>query len=184
MGEDEGRTALLIDGVVQSVVVGEAQLDSGYWWAMAPEGCPQTALLLGFGGGTIATLLHRRFGEVAITAVEKHAAVVEVAQDVFGVRTPQVTIIVGDAFEFVSTQRGQYDYIAVDLFEAGAVPARIFTRPFLRSVKALASPGGTVVINFFRDRRMQEHQRRLEAVFPRVAFTQCGKNVVAHCRPR
>lgn len=185
VGEDEGRTALLIDGVVQSVVVVGAEQVDGYWAAMLPNARPSTALLLGLGGGTIATLLTRRFGRVAITAVEHNAEVIQLAHELFGLDGPGIDIVVDDAFDYVrGMSGGHYDYIAVDLFEAGRVPPRIFGRPFLRALRSLTHPGGLVAVNFFKDRRLHEREQRLESVFPRVTFSLWDKNVVALCRPR
>jgi len=184
LGDDEGRIALLLDGVVQSVFVGADRLDSGYWPLMLPQTKPRAALLLGVGGGTVATLLTRRFGTVAMTGVEKNAAMIEMAHEFFGLPLDGMAIFHDDAFDFILRAEGAYDYVAVDLFDAGAVPARVFSRPFLRAVKAKLEPGGLAAINFFKDRRLSERKHRLETVFPRVALTVCEKNVVAHCRAR
>src|SRR4051812_39407749 len=62
IGEDEGQTALLIDGVVQSVYVGDGPLGPGYWPLMLPDTPPRSSLILGLGGGTIPHLLTRKFG--------------------------------------------------------------------------------------------------------------------------
>lgn len=184
IGEEEGRTALYIDGVVQSVAVPESSQPSGYWPLMLPEARPRSALLLGLGGGTIAHLLVRRFGPVPITAVENDTEVLRLAPEAFGLMALGIDLIPQNAFDFVGATAGPYDYIAVDLFSDGRVSARIFGRPFLRRLKVLASPGGLVAVNFFRDRRALAHQHRLARVFPRVNILESGKNLVAHCRPR
>jgi len=63
LGRYDGRTALLIDGVVQSLDPGDGTEDvNGYWPALIPEYRPERTLLLGLGGGTVARLLLRRFG--------------------------------------------------------------------------------------------------------------------------
>src|SRR5262249_29787731 len=73
VAEDEGQRALLVDGVVQSVAVEGPVLGPGYWPAMLPDARPRRALLLGLGAGTIAHLLVRRFGPVAMVGVESDA---------------------------------------------------------------------------------------------------------------
>ena len=183
LGEDQGRTALLIDGVIQSVAVSTQPITVGYWPHMLPEVRPRNALLLGLGGGTIAHLLVERFGPVPMTAVEKDPAVIALAYRVFGV--PSGTRVVeADAFAFVAEAVGPYDYIAEDLFENNAVPSRVFGRPFLRQLRELLSPGGLLALNYFKDRRSAAHQQRLESVFPRVTIIESDKNLVAHCRAR
>jgi spermidine synthase len=184
IGEDEGQTALLVDGVVQSVLVDDGPLGPGYWPLMLPEARPSQALILGLGGGTIAHLLTRRFGPIPITGVECDPRVIRLACSAFGLELPHLEIIEADAFQFVEDAAGPYGYVAVDLFAADAIPRQIFARPFLKRIRALLTPGGLAAINFFRDRRTADHVRRLEQVFPRVEVVDSRKNVIARCRPR
>ncbi|MGE3597070.1 MAG: hypothetical protein AB7N70_16110, partial [Dehalococcoidia bacterium] len=46
---DDGRTALIVDGVVQSIDI-ESATSSDYWSAMLPDTRPEQTLLLGAGG--------------------------------------------------------------------------------------------------------------------------------------
>lgn len=184
IGEDDGQVALLIDGVVQSVRVEDGPLGPGYWPLMIPNTRPERALILGLGGGTVAHLLWKRFGDVAITGVENDRAVIELARDEFGLAGANVKIVEGDAFGFVGQTQGPFDYIAVDLFADGRIPAGVFARPFLRRVKDLLTPGGQAAINFFKDKRVPTRLHRLRTVFPRVSVRESRENVVAHCRPR
>ena len=65
LGEDDGRPVLLVNGAVQSVLADDPE---GYWQRMVPDVKPRRALLLGLGAGTVARLLHERFGEVPLYA--------------------------------------------------------------------------------------------------------------------
>jgi len=175
--------ALLVDGVVQSVVVDEGPLGPGYWPLMLPDQAPERALILGMGGGTIAHLLRRRFHSVDIVGVEHNPEIIQLARSAFGINERAARIVEADAFNFIEKEAGPFDYVAVDLFD-GDIPARIFGRPFLRNVKRVLTPGGCAAINFFRDRRTASRLHRLETVFPRVTPTTSRKNVVAICRAR
>ena len=184
IGEDEGQTALLIDGVVQSVVVGDGPLGLGYWPLMLPEGAPRTALILGFGAGTLAHLLARRFAQIRITGVEIDPRVIRLARSAFGVDALNLQIVEGDAFAFAEQAEGPYDYVAVDLFADGKIPRQIFQKPFAKRVKTLLTPGGVAAFNFFKDRNAASRLRRLASIFPRVEVRQSRENIVVHCRPR
>jgi len=184
IGEDEGQIALLIDGVVQSVVVGDGPLGPGYWPLMLPDVRPRAALILGLGGGTLVHLLTRRFPGIRITGVEHEPAVIRIARGAFGLDTPALDIVEADAFVFVAEAAGPYDYVAVDLWADGAIPIAIFQKPFLRRVRELLTPGGVAAINFFKDRRAASRLRRIEAMFPRVEVRQSRENFVVLCRPR
>src|SRR5712692_7509253 len=77
IGEDSGRAALLVDGVVQSISPEDGLVGGGYWAAMVPDDPPRNALILGLGGGTLARLLQARWGEVPIVGVDNDPDIVE-----------------------------------------------------------------------------------------------------------
>src|SRR5258708_26869053 len=79
IGEDGGRAALLVDGVVQSISPEDGLIGGGYWAAMVPDDPPRTTLILGLGGGTLARLLHVRWGQLPIVGVDDDADIVETA---------------------------------------------------------------------------------------------------------
>ena len=184
IGEDEGQTALFVGGVVQSVVVSDGPFGPGYWPLMLPDVRPGRALILGLGGGTIAHLLSRRFGDVLITGVENDPAVLRLARGAFDLASLNLEVVEDDAFAFVARAHEPFDYVAVDLFAKGAIPGAIFGRPFLRRVRDLLTPGGLAAFNFFKDRRRESRLARLEAVFPRVRLIESRDNLVAMCRRR
>jgi spermidine synthase len=184
VAEDEGQTALLINGVVQSVFVGDGPLGPGYWPLMLPDVRPKHGLILGLGGGTLAHLLARRFPGVELTAVEIDADVIRLARGAFNVGASGVRIVEGDAFGYVDTTVGPFDYIAVDLFAEGQIPRRVFQKRFARRIRELLTPGGVAAFNFFKDRNAASRLRRLETFFPRVEVRSSRENVVAMCRPR
>ena len=152
---------------------------------MLPETRPRRALILGMGGGTIANLLLEQFGPIPIIGVEIDPRVIRLALSAFGLeQQPSVTIAEHDALEYVTATSEVFDYVAVDLFRNGQVPAQVFGRPFLKAVKRSLSPGGLAAFNFFKDRRAVGRVTRLEAVFPRVALVTSNQNLVARCRAR
>ncbi len=151
---------------------------------MLPDVRPKSALILGFGGGTVAHLLARRFPGVRITGVENNPDVIRLAKSAFGVDSVLVDLIEMDAINYVADTPGTYDYVAVDLFAEGQIPTAVFRKPFLKGVKDSLTPGGVAAVNFFKDRRALSRLRRLEAIFPRVDVRQSRENLVAMCRPR
>jgi spermidine synthase len=151
---------------------------------MLPEVRPRRALILGLGGGTIAHLIWRQFGPLPIVGVEANPQVVRLARSAFELDRAELEIVEADALSFVAAAEGPFDYVAVDLFEAGQIPPSIFSRPFLKTVRRLMAPGGLAAVNFFKDRRLATHEHRLESVFPRVTYVDSGKNVIARCRAR
>jgi precorrin-6B methylase 2 len=205
--EDWGL-ALEVGGVTQSVSVpadeplgdgrGEPQPGprGGYWGLMLPPGCPSAALLLGLGGGTIATLLARRCPDARITGIELDPTVIVTARLEFGLDAlPQLTIIEADAFAWIEAHAGEpqlsgvtpiaerYDLICVDLFEAGRLVAGALTTRFLRQVAALLTPNGVATINLMVTGRTNEQIHRIERVFAIQRRLRTRGNLILHLTP-
>src|ERR687888_2211481 len=117
IGEEAGRTALLVDGVVQSISPEDGLATGGYWAEMLPANRPRHALILGLGGGTLARLLQARWGaDMHIVGVDDDAAIVETAVGAGWLGGVSVDVVYADAFAYVQTCRDRFDYIAIDLF--------------------------------------------------------------------
>src|SRR5438477_2312343 len=147
IGEDGGRAALLVDGVVQSISPEDGLSDGGYWAAMVPDDRPKRALILGLGGGTLARMLHGRWGRVPIVGVEDDQTVLDIADQVGWLPQLDLVIVVCDAFEYVQTCHERFDYVAVDLFRGERLVGRAFGKPFLRQLRSILEPRGRVAIN-------------------------------------
>jgi spermidine synthase len=184
IGEDEGQRALLVDGVVQSVAVEQGCEVVGYWPALLPSVCPRRALLLGLGGGTLVHLLHRRFGPLPVVGVEHDPQVLELARQAFGLTLPELLVVEQDAFRYLERCSERFDYLCVDLFQGAQLDGRIFGRPFLRQLKACATPGAEITINLWQDRRTQTRLQRLARVLSVRSTEAVAKNLVVRLSPR
>ncbi len=203
---EDGSRALEVGGVTQSVSVpddepvadGEPQPGprGGYWGLMLPPGCPRRALLLGLGGGAVATLLARRCPGVAITGVERDPGVIAIGRESFGLDAlPRLTIEEADAFAWMEARAGdpqlpgdsepgeRYDLICVDLFEAGRLAMGTLTTRFLRQVAALLTPGGVATINLMVTGRTNEQVHRIERVFTIQRRLRTHGNLILHLTP-
>jgi SAM-dependent methyltransferase len=204
----EWGRALEVGGVTQSVTVpSDEPLDGGlaedeprpgprggYWGLMLPPGCPRHALLLGFGGGTVATMLARRCLGVEITGVERDAAVLAAARQDFSLDAlPRLTLIQADAFAWLDALEreaasGQdaprYDLIVVDLYEAGRLALGALTTRFLRQIAARLSPGGVATINLMVTGRTSEQVHRIERVYTVQRRLRTRGNLILHLTPR
>ena len=119
-----------------SVYPSTKYLTNGCWIYMVPQFKPESVLMLGFAGGTVAGLIKLLYGEVPITGVD-----IEPCQEIYGVKPIQV-----DAKEYVKTCPN-FDVVIVDLFTTGSKqdPSNfIFTEEF---VDDLAKIGNYIIIN-------------------------------------
>ncbi|HEX2346793.1 MAG TPA: class I SAM-dependent methyltransferase, partial [Ktedonobacterales bacterium] len=192
---------LLVGGVTQSISLpddddmGNDDPRGDYWALMLPSASsPRDALLLGLGGGTVATLLARRCPTARMIGVERDAEVLTLARDLFGLeRLPNLRIIEADAFDWMAAQFGgdsapledatRYDLICVDLFEAGRLTNGVLATAFLRRVAALLAPGGVASFNLMVTGRTPEQLHRLRRVFTIERELRLRGNLVVHLTP-
>jgi len=182
--DDGGRPALAIDGAIQSVALDAGGAAGGYWAAMLPDRAPRDALLLGLGGGTIAHLLVRAFGPLPIVGVDDDPAVIALGRAAFGLDLPNLEVVLADAFAYAADCRRTFEFICVDLYRDGHIPARVCAPRFLADLERLLRPGGTVAFNLARDRLAGDRLRRLERRFVVVKRILVGFNLVVHCVAR
>ncbi|HEY7983326.1 MAG TPA: methyltransferase domain-containing protein [Ktedonobacterales bacterium] len=189
----DGRQVLEVGGVVQSVLPqpdapADAPANGGYWPAMLPTRCPRRALLLGLGGGTVARLLARRCPAVELVGVERDEAVLATARAEFELdAVARLRVDVADAFAWVplaaAEEPASYDYICLDLFEAGRLAQGALGTEFLRQVAVLLAPRGQVAVNLMVTGRTPEQLRRLQRVFHLERTSRVRGNLVVHARP-
>jgi spermidine synthase len=183
----EGRRAIAVDDVVQSIEVRPDEITPGYWPEMLPKRIGPRALLLGFGGGTVAQLLLKLSPDVEVLAVDDDAAVLALAREDprFRIDDPRLTVEQGDAFALARRleEAGErFDHVAIDLYRGRELVRAALARPFLRRVNALLEADGTAAFNFPRDRRTARRLRRLGQHLRLVETRLVGLNCVAHCQ--
>jgi spermidine synthase len=185
IGEDGGRAALLVDGVVQSISPDDGLANGGYWGAMLPQKRPQRGLILGLGGATLARLLLARWGGFPMVGVDDDTQVLDLARRIGWMPADTcLQVIVADAFAYVQACDEHFDYIAVDLFRGNQLIGRAFTKPFLRRLRSLLEPRGALAINLFSDGRLPLRVARIATIFDIRGQVAVGGNVIVHARRR
>jgi predicted O-methyltransferase YrrM len=118
---------------------------------LAHHGRPRRMLMVGLGGGTFTTLVHRAMPEMIIDAVEVDAIVVAAARAHFGLRDDDhYRVHVADAADWMARGQGEqsgYDYILLDAYAGEGIPEALGTPAFFRAVARRLAPGGVVAIN-------------------------------------
>jgi spermidine synthase len=115
---------------------------------LALQGRPRRMLMVGLGGGTFSTLVHRAMPEIEIDAVEIDPVVVAAARAHFGlVEDAHYHVHVADAAEWMTRAQERYDYILLDAYAGEGIPPPLGTAAFFRAVARRLAPGGVVAIN-------------------------------------
>jgi spermidine synthase len=115
---------------------------------LALHGRPARVLMIGLGGGTFTTLVHRALPEISIDAVDIDPMVVAAARACFDLREDdRYRVHVADAAQWIARDRGAYDYVLLDSYAGEEIPAALRTEDFFRAVARRLAPGGVVAIN-------------------------------------
>lgn len=117
-------------------------------------------LMLGMGGGSIASHLNALQPEMQIHIIELRQAVIEIAYGYFHLpEVPEIEAMQEDAWDFIAEGLLQYDVIIVDLFDEQGLP-NDFTEPAFQEnlLKNLKSPG-LVLFNLWNHKDKQTKQQ-------------------------
>jgi spermidine synthase len=119
---------------------------------------PRKVLLLGLGGGTLASFLLAHFTECTVDAVERRKGVMEIAHVFFSLpRDRRLRIHIAEASEFVSAQsrtlRGAFDLVLVDAYDHQGMDGSINVEEFFRDCDRLLTDQGALSINLWGTQR-------------------------------
>lgn len=122
----------------------------------------KSVLILGFGAGSVAHILHKEFQmQCSITGIEIDSVMLELAHKYFNLSSYQnIEIICDDADEFIRRDDNVYDLIIVDLFVERRVPKK-FTKPgFLYEIKQHLNPDGFLFFNRINENALQQKETK------------------------
>jgi len=109
----------------------------------------KNVLILGFGAGSIASLLEDTFHKnCTITGIEIDEVVIELAKKHFNIgRLKKLTIHDTDAYNFVLNCIETFDLIAIDIFIDDKTPKKFSDDKFLSALSGLLKPSGVICYN-------------------------------------
>ena len=115
---------------------------------LAHHGRPGRVLMIGLGGGTFTTLVHRALPDTVIDAVEIDATVVAAARAYFGLREDdRYRVHVADAVDWIARGDEKYDFVLLDAYAGEEIPAALATPAFFRAVARRLAPDGVIAVN-------------------------------------
>ncbi len=135
----------------------------------------ENVLMLGFGSGSVASILQEEYTiPCKITAVDIDPVVIELGHKYFNIsRFKDLQLICADAYDFVQQNQETFDLIVVDIFVDLDVPSCFNDETFLLSLHRLLSEKGTLFFNKipYSQESIEETdilQTRLEKIFSSV----------------
>ncbi|HEU0096872.1 MAG TPA: fused MFS/spermidine synthase, partial [Rhizomicrobium sp.] len=100
-------------------------------------------LMIGCGGGTLATML--RASNVAVTVVDLHKLSFDIARDYFHLPA-DVPCHVADGVAYLKKQRHRHDALVLDAFGEGGMPPVFMQPAFFKLAKSRLKPRGSLFL--------------------------------------
>jgi spermidine synthase len=105
---------------------------------------PRRVLIIGCGGGSLATMLSRE--EISVTLLDIDPRAFAIARRYFHMPT-SVECHLADGARFLRRNSGRYDAIVLDAFVESRIPGHFLTPNFHRLAKARLRRSGIVLVN-------------------------------------
>ena len=110
----------------------------------------QRVLMLGMGGGSIASHLNALQPEMQIHIVELRQAVIDIAYDFFHLpQEPEVEVMQEDALIYIEEALSEYDVIIVDVFDDSGLPGPFTANEFQQNLLNNLKANGLVLFNLW-----------------------------------
>lgn len=151
----------------------------------------QEVLILGFGLGSIPTILEQNFQKnYRYTALELDEAVVYLANKY---TLPQlvspIEILCADAYAYVLQSEQQFDMICMDVFLDASTPSHFKSVDYLTALKALLAPNGLLLYNCLAVNEediaaaKDFFENQFLSVFPHASYLDVGGNWMLVVQP-
>lgn len=131
-------------------------------------GADSPVLILGFGGGSVATILRKeRNMPNPIIGVELDEMMVKAGLEHFEIgKLANVNIMIDDAFDYIFKCRLSFKLIVTDIYIDAVIPEKFEQKDFIAEVCRCLQPGGKLVFNkLIGDSNGEAGVQRLEAIF-------------------
>ena len=139
-------------------------------YAFLRQAGSKDVLMIGCGGGTLATML-RKSG-VAVTMVDIHKLSFDIARDYFSLPA-DVPCHVADGVDYLKKHQRRHDALILDAFGEAGMPAKFKTAAFFRLAKSRMTARGSlflmnVIVDGDEDRTPDKMVRLLRKQWNRV----------------
>ena len=127
---------------------------------------PQTVLMIGCAGGSLATMLTRT--GVAVTAVDVNPQAFLIARRYFGL-PHSVECRVADGLDYLVSTRKMFDAIVLDAFHGGVLPEDLISDMFFARARNRLRKGGALFANI-HVRNDEDHAAERASAHMAAAF--------------
>jgi len=147
----------------------------------------KNSLILGLGGGSVATLVKKNWPNSKIVGVEIDPCMYKLGEKFLNLKDVDINEI--DAIAFCKKslkEKSKFDLIIIDLYLGDKFPEKFDSMKFISLVKKLLSPGGIVIFNrlYYGEKRKESlnFARKVQKIFRNVEYFYPEANLMLICR--
>jgi len=146
-------------------------------------------LILGFGGGSAAKIIRKKFKNSKIIGVEIDPLMIKMGKKYLRMAEVEAKVYVDDALEWlVKNKDKKFDLIVVDIYQGRNFPAVFGSDRFLNLIKSVLSKDGVLVFNrlYTSDAKVRKSAlsfgKKLEKKFKKVICLFPCANLIFLCK--
>ncbi len=151
---------------------------------------PLQILILGFGGGTAAQLLFKKFPNAQITGIEIDPVMIVIYEKYFRTvrnnNSVSLQLIQSNCFHWIQNCNQKYDLVLVDLYQGHEIPKQLYQTQFLDKIRHTINPQGQLLVNhLFFDQYKQKVPKlikQLEKHFSDIKLIRNLSNMFVLCK--
>jgi spermidine synthase len=129
---------------------------------------PESMLMIGLGGGSLAKFVYHRLPQVQTTVIEINPQIVAIARNHFLVPADdaRLQVMIAEGAEFIASHPRSADVLMVDGFDDGRQVPSLCSQDFYDDTREALKKNGVLVVNLLsRDRAVHDYIHRIEDSF-------------------
>lgn len=140
---------------------------------------PRSILILGFGAGSVASILRREMGiKAPITGVDGDPEMLRLARERFKVgRFQDLDLVLSDALAFAENHHRRHDLVVVDLCHELDLAPGVDGEPFIAALRNCTTAGGLLCFNtIVYSETSRQRSQRVSSLL-RHYFDECNEQL-------
>lgn len=176
-----GKLSLRVNNITQSGGI----VDNIYKKIYLPPGDRKKVLILGFGAGSFAKLISKKYPLSTIVGVEIDPKIIQIAKKFFEINElRKLKTVCTDGMEYMRNNRKIFDLIFVDLYFGEKINREVGNRFFLNSLKKSLEKEGEVIFNLINFKKYQSQNenflQKLRLIFSSVTTKKVYSNLIVY----
>lgn len=185
-----GQKILLVNNVQQTGPYVNSLFENGLRCLRSQHNeAIKEVVMFGVGGGGVLFQLERAYPASSIIAVDYDPEIIRLGKKYFGFeKLKRTTFVISDARKFITERKNQkqFDLVVIDLYIGNDVPDFATSVAFLKGMRKLLTPTGSVMMNYFSSKNQPKNAKllldKLSKIFQSVNSVPNKRNIFFFCR--